>query len=89
MISLGQVLTDQKRFEEAETVLKEAVEMASAALPQEHWRSIKARLELAVCQIAMDRPDGPREMIEKILADLEGRTDFHAVLLQSRASGFK
>lgn len=89
LISLGQILTDQERFEEAETVLKEAVEMASAALHQEHWRSIKARLELAICQIAMDRADGPREMIEKILAGLEGRTDFHAVLLQSRASVFR
>jgi tetratricopeptide (TPR) repeat protein len=50
-INLGQVLTLQDRFEEAETVLMEAVEKASAALLQDHWQSIRTRLELAICQL--------------------------------------
>lgn len=89
LINLGQILTDQDRFEDAETVLKDAVEMASTTLPQDHWRSIKARLELAICHLSMDKENGPIEMIDTILADLEGRTDFHAVQMQSRASEFK
>ncbi len=85
LISLGQVLKEQERFEEAEPVLSEAVQKAAAALPPMHWRSITARLDLAACRIGIGRAEASREKINIILNELDGRTDFHAVQLQSRA----
>ncbi|MDX1640679.1 MAG: serine/threonine-protein kinase [Balneolaceae bacterium] len=85
LINLGQVLSAQNRYDEAEAVLYEAVEMASSVLPQSHWQSLTARLELASCLAKNGHESDTNIEIKKIFTELQGRTDFHAIGLKSRA----
>lgn len=89
LINLGQLLTDQGRMDEAEPLLLEAVEISAERLPPGHWQGIAARLELAVCLKANGQTPAAHVEFEKVLTALQGRTDYHAMRLQTRASEFR
>lgn len=84
LTNLGRLLTQQGQTDEAEQLLREAT-VSAEALPPDHWRRIDARVELGACQMVNGQLTEAHEEMEQILAELEGRTDFHGIRLQTRA----
>lgn len=85
LINLGQVLNENGQAEKAEPFLQRAVEMSAELLPPDHWRRLTAQLELAACLKAKGDQPGLVTDLEKVLNQLDGRTDFHATNLLARA----
>jgi tetratricopeptide (TPR) repeat protein len=68
------VLLARDRADEAEPLLRQALDLRLASLPAHHWRVAEARGALGACLTAQRRYDHAESLLVESLADLHGRT---------------
>ncbi len=62
-----------ERAAEAEAAVREALELASGVLPQDHPTLLRARASLARSLIMQDRPEEAESMLRELVRDAESR----------------